>query len=82
MLQQWGYSMYTVGAILAKEGEDGTLTLWYMPTELHSSMNITTYGATELEEALEVIWSVKHLKHYMYESQDFYWSQTSQITFE
>ena len=72
MLQQCGYSMYTVGAILAKEGEDGTLTLWYMPTELHSSMNIITYGATELEEALEVIWSVKHLKHYMYQSQDVY----------
>ena len=67
-----------VGAILAKEGEDGTFTLWLMPTELYSNMNVTTeqhernYRATELKEALEVVRSVKHFRHYMYRPQDFY----------
>ena len=30
-----------VGAILANKGEDGTLTLWLMPTELYSNINVT-----------------------------------------
>ena len=51
-------------AVLAQEGEDGTLhpvaytSKTLQPHELN-------YGATELE-ALRVVWSVKHFRHYLY----------------
>ena len=50
--------------MLAQEGDDGTLqTVAYAITTLHPHEQ--NYEATELE-ALKVVWSVKHFRHYFY----------------
>ena len=61
-----------IGAILAKEGEDR----WNIHPVAYANrtlqQNEHNYQATELKEALEVVWSVKHFRHYMYGPPDFY----------
>ena len=53
-----------LGAILAQQQEDGTI-----PPIAYASRTLQQhekkYGATELE-ALGVVWSVKHFRHYLY----------------
>ena len=53
-----------MGAILAQQQEDGTI-----PPIAYASRSLQQhekkYGATELE-ALGVVWSVKHFRHYLY----------------
>ena len=53
-----------LGAVLAQEGEDKTLhPVAYASRTLQPHEQ--NYGATELE-ALGVVWSVKHFRHYLY----------------